>query len=60
MSGLHCSAGAVDDGAAAGSHNWTQHDLAQALDGGAVEAHDGGSGSNLLALDGELLEAFTF
>ena len=57
MPGLHCSAGAVDDSAATGGNDGTEHDLAHALDGGAVKAHDGSSGSDYLALDGKLLES---
>src|SRR5579859_2800072 len=57
VSGLHCSAGAVHYDAAACGNDGTQHDLAHALDGGAVKAHNGSSGSNELALNGKLLES---
>src|SRR5712691_4383859 len=58
--GSHSPAGTTHDCPGPAGNNRTEHYLAPALDCCAVKVDDGGSGLNLLALGGDVLEALAF
>src|SRR5947209_18424354 len=56
-SGLHGSAGNAGNGAVAAGNDRAEHSFAEALDHGSIKAYDGIARLDLLAFDGEVLEA---